>query len=73
MFSTNKSISVYLLKIFYEESLNEEQETSSSTSKSETFIKDNLDDDTEDNSKLTSVDSFDKMLFNVFYYLLQFK
>ena len=73
MFSTNKSISVYLLKIFYEESLNEEQETSSSTSKSETFIKDNLDDETEDNSKLTSVDSFDKMLFNVFYYLLQFK
>ena len=73
MFSTNKFIFVYLLKIFYEESLNEEQETSSSTSKSETFIKDNLDDDTEDNSKLTSVDSFDKMLFNVFYYLLQFK
>ena len=73
MFSTNKFIFVYLLKIFYEESLNEEQETSSSTSKSETFIKDNLDDETEDNSKLTSVDSFDKMLFNVFYYLLQFK
>ena len=73
MFSTNKSIFVYLLNIFYEESLNEEQETSSSTSKSETFIKDNLDDDTEDNSKFTSVDSFDKMLFNVFYYLLQFK
>ena len=73
MFSTNKSICAHLLKIFYEESLNEEQETSSSTSKSETFIKDNLDDDTEDNSKLTSVDSFDKMLFNVFYYLLQFK
>ena len=73
MISTNKSICAYLMKIFYEESLNEEQDTSSSTSKSETFIKDNLDDDTEDNSKFTSVDSFDKMLFNVFYYLLQFK